>query len=149
MLAIRLQRVGRRGHASFRVIVQDSRWSPKSGKFVAHLGSYDPHSKTAVIKKDETELYLKNGAQPSDRVAKLLKNDGIKLPKWFSFSPDKKTTIKNPDKLRKNQAPSSKNPETEKPTKEAETDKDKSEDKNKVEEIPDKTPTEEKTTEKK
>jgi small subunit ribosomal protein S16 len=41
-----MQRTGRRGHAMFRVIVQDSHRSPTSGKVVAFLGSYDPHTKS-------------------------------------------------------------------------------------------------------
>lgn len=117
MLAIRLQRTGRKGHASFRVIVQDSHWSPKRGKVVHQLGSYDPHTKTAVLAKDKAEFYLSHGAQPSDRVARLLKAEGVKLPKWVELTPDKKRTIRNPDKLRKNRPAGA--PEPEKPTKEA------------------------------
>ncbi len=102
MLAIRMQRTGRRGHASFRVVVQDSRQTPTSGKVVALLGDYDPHNKTASLAKDKTEFYLKNGAQPSERAAKLLKAEGIKLPKWVQPLETKKRSIRNPDKLRKN-----------------------------------------------
>ncbi len=102
MLAIRMQRIGRRGHAQFRVVVQDSRQSPKSGKFVALLGSYNPHTKATSLVKDKAQTYLDNGAQPSDRVALLFKSEGVKLPKWVSV-PDKKAgKIKNQEKLRKN-----------------------------------------------
>lgn len=86
----------------YRVVVQDSRSAPTSGKFVALLGNYDPHNKIAVITKDKAELYLKNGAQPSDRVVKLFKSEKINLPKWVKVPADKKQTIRNPDKLRKN-----------------------------------------------
>jgi len=51
----------------FRVVVQDSRVTPTSGKVVAFLGSYDPHAKTAVLDKEKAATFLKNGAQPSDR----------------------------------------------------------------------------------
>ena len=119
MLAIRLQRTGRKGHASFRVIVQDSRWSPKSGKFVSHLGSFDPHTKKAVLEIEKAQHFLKNGAQPSDRVARLLKAEGVKLPKWVELTPDKKRAIRNPDKLRKNRPASV--PESEKPAPPAQT----------------------------
>ena len=102
MLAIRMQRTGRRGHAQFRVIVQDARRSPSSGQVVARLGSYNPHTKIAALNSEKTSLYLQNGAQPSERVAKLLKKEGIKLPHWVSFASDKKSAIKNPDKLRRN-----------------------------------------------
>jgi len=102
MLAIRMQRTGRKGHAEFRVVVQDSRRSPSSGKIVAQIGHYNPHTKEAVLAKDKAEFYLKNGAQPSDRVAKLLKAESVKLPKWVEFEGKKKRTIRNPEKLRRN-----------------------------------------------
>ena len=102
MLDIRMQRMGRKGHPTYRVVVQDSRWAPSSGKFVASLGSYDPHTKQNSLVKEKAEFYLKNGAQPSDRVAKLFSNEGIKLPEWVKVSADKKREIRNPDKLRKN-----------------------------------------------
>jgi len=108
MLAIRMQRTGRSGHAQFRVIVQDSRAHPKSGRVVEYLGSYNPHTKQAQLDKDTISSYLKNGAQPSDRVAKLLKKEGLKLPSWVSISPDKKRKIRHPDKLRRNAPPEQK-----------------------------------------
>lgn len=104
MLAIRLQRTGRKGHAMFRMIVQDSRWSPKSGKVVARLGSFDPHAKVLSVDKDKAAFYLKNGAQPSVRTALLLKKDGVKLPAWVEMPYKKSNSIKNPDKLRRNQS---------------------------------------------
>lgn len=82
MLVIRLQRVGRRGKALYRVIVQDSRQSPKSGKMIARLGSYDPHTKVANIEKEKIAEFIKNGAHPSERLARLLKKEGLKLPAW-------------------------------------------------------------------
>ena len=102
MLAIRLQRTGRRGHAQFRLIVQDSRFSPTSGRVVAQIGHYNPHSKEAVIDSEKLTKYLKNGAMPSDRAARLMQKEGIKLPAWVSLAPDKKRAIKTPDKLRRN-----------------------------------------------
>jgi len=102
MLAIRMQRTGRKGHAMFRVVVQDSRRTPTSGKIVAQLGSYDPHTKTAQLVKDKASFYLEHGAQPSDRAARLLKSEGVKLPKWVSLEGKKSGAIKNPDKLRRN-----------------------------------------------
>ena len=82
MLVIRMQRTGRKGHAQFRVVVQDSRRTPTSGRVVARLGSYDPHTKTATLDKEKAGYYLEHGAQPSDRVARLLKSEGVKLPDW-------------------------------------------------------------------
>jgi len=100
MLAIRMQRTGRKGHAMFRVIVQESRLAPTSGKVVAGLGSYDPHAKTVVLDKAKAEFYLKNGAQPSERVARLLKAEGVKLPAWVNLPEGKQGSIRNPDKRR-------------------------------------------------
>lgn len=103
MLAIRLQRTGRSGHAQYRVIVQDAHKSPTSGRVVAYIGSYDPHAKTVTVKKEQAQFYLDHGAQPSERVAKLLKEEGVKLPKWVAFSEPKERKTRNPEKLRKNQ----------------------------------------------
>lgn len=103
MLAIRMQRTGRKGHAMFRVVVQESRTTPTSGKVVALLGSYDPHAKTAVLDKLKAETFLKNGAQPSDRAASLLKHEGVALPAWVAVNGGKAGKLRNPEKLRKNQ----------------------------------------------
>lgn len=121
MLVIRLQRTGRSGHASFRIVVQDSRQSPTSGKFVALIGNYDPHSKTVNIDKDKALTFIKNGAQPSDRVAGLLKKEGVKLPDWVSVSADKTRTTRNAEKLRKNRPAEEKAAEAKAKDKPAET----------------------------
>ena len=102
MLVIRMQRTGRKGHAQFRVVVQDSRRTPTSGRVVAQLGSFNPHTKEAVLNKEKAEFYLKNGAQPSDRAARLLKREGVKLPDWVQLSAEKKRDIRNVEKLRRN-----------------------------------------------
>lgn len=100
MLAIRLQRTGRSGHSQFRMIVQDSRFSPKRGKVVAYLGSYNPHTKAATLDSQKASEYLKNGAQPSDRAARILKKEGIKLPGWVSLDQPQKRTTRHPEKRR-------------------------------------------------
>ena len=100
MLVIRMQRSGRKGHAMFRVVVQDSRRTPTSGKLVAQLGSFDPHAKVIIIDKEKTQFYLDNGAQPSDRVARLLGTEGIKLPKWVVTPDAKKRPVRNVEKRR-------------------------------------------------
>ena len=48
-------------------------------------------------------VYLKNGAQPSSRVAFIFKKEGIKLPSWYKEAPKKSSKPKHADKLRKNQ----------------------------------------------
>ena len=100
MLTIRMQRKDRSGHAKFRVIVQDSRFHPSSGRVIAYVGSYNPHTKTAALDGEKISAYLTNGAQPSDRVAKLLQKEGIKLPDWFKASAPKSGKVRNPDKRR-------------------------------------------------
>jgi small subunit ribosomal protein S16 len=102
MLVIRMQRTGRSGHAQFRVVVQDSRRTPTSGKIVAQLGHYDPHSKQTVLDKEKATFYLTNGAQPSERVARLLKSEGVKLPSWVAIDDSKAGKIRNIEKLRRN-----------------------------------------------
>ena len=99
MLTIRMQRTGRKGHAMFRVVVQDSRVTPTSGKVVAALGSYDPHAKTTTLDKEKAATFLKNGAQPSDRAAALLKSEGVKLPKWVVLDTKKAGKLRNAEKL--------------------------------------------------
>ena len=74
---MRLRRMGAKKKPFYRVIVADSR-SPRDGRFIAEVGTYDPNQEPSVIKFDEaTKERLANGAQPTDRVAKLLKTAGI------------------------------------------------------------------------
>lgn len=102
MLAIRLKRTGRSGHSQFRVVVQDSHFHPSRGRVVAYLGNYDPHTKNVQIDKESAAKYLNNGAQPSDRVARLLQKEGVDLPKWVKLSEPKQRTTRNAEKLRRN-----------------------------------------------
>lgn len=104
MLAIRLQRIGRAGYPVYRVAVQESQRHPSSGRVVAYVGSYNPHTKEVKIQKEAAEKYLANGAQPTPRVVKLLKQEGVTLPKWVKeHDTAQKGAIKNAEKLRKNQ----------------------------------------------
>lgn len=103
MLAIRMQRTGRKGHAQFRMIVQDSRRTPTSGRVVANLGSYNPHTKQAIIDTEKASTFLQNGAQPSERVVVLLEKEGVAMPKWVTPRTKKERAIKNAEKLRRNQ----------------------------------------------
>jgi small subunit ribosomal protein S16 len=104
MLAIRLQRVGRKDYAMYRMAVQESRRHPSSGRVVAYVGTYDPHTKYTKVQVELAQKYLDNGAQPSPRVVKLLKEAGVKLPNWVVKFDNKKTKdIRNIEKLRKNQ----------------------------------------------
>jgi len=102
MLAIRLQRTGRKGHAQFRIIVQDAHRSPVSGNVVARIGNYDPHTKAVVLDKEKASFYLENGAQPSPRITYILQKEGVKLPSWVKVETDKQKSIKHTEKLRRN-----------------------------------------------
>ena len=104
MLAIRLQRVGRAKYPTYRLAVQESQRHPSSGRVVAYVGSYNPHTKDANVQVEAAQKYLDNGAQPTPRVVKLLKDAGVKMPSWVKVaSVDAKKSTRNPDKLRKNQ----------------------------------------------
>lgn len=102
MLAIRLQRVGRKGNAAYRLIVQEAQKNPSSGRVVAFLGSYNPHTKESNIKYDVAQKFLDNGAQPSPRAVKLLQSAKLKLPAWVKAYKNSSKSIKNIEKLRKN-----------------------------------------------
>lgn len=103
MLAIRLQRVGRQGYATYRLAVQEAQRHPSSGRVVAYVGSYNPHTKVASVQVELAQKYLGNGAQPTPRVARLFKDAGVVLPDWVKQPAHKTRTIRHADKLRRNQ----------------------------------------------
>lgn len=103
MLAIRMQRKGRAHYPTYRIVVQEAQRHPLSGRVVAEVGNYNPDTKATVLDKEKVEKYLKNGAQPSSRVAFILKKNGIELPKWYKEPTAKNKVAKHADKLRKNQ----------------------------------------------
>lgn len=104
MLAIRLQRIGRKGYPVYRLAVQEAQRHPSSGRVVTYVGSYNPHTKEANIQVESAQKYLDNGAQPTPRVVKLLKDAGVKLPKWVKEpATSKQKATRNAEKLRKNQ----------------------------------------------
>lgn len=118
MLAIRMQRTGRSGHAQFRMIVQDRRFHPSSGRVVAYLGNYNPHTKESSFDKEKLQSYLTNGAQPSPRVVKLLKKEKIKLPEWVKEPAPKEKATRNPDRRRSTRPEGSPEPEAKAPAEE-------------------------------
>ena len=75
---MRLMRMGQKKAPFYRVVVADAH-SPRDGRFIDEVGYYDPTVEPSVIKFDEenTKKWLANGAQPTDRVAKLLKSAGL------------------------------------------------------------------------
>lgn len=103
MLAIRLQRLGRKAHPVYRIAVQESQRHPSSGRVVAYVGSYNPHTKETKIDAEKVSFYLQNGAQPTPRVVRILSEQKVDLPAWVKKAGEKKSAIRNPEKLRKNQ----------------------------------------------
>ncbi len=78
MLRIRLRRVGKKKQPMYRIVVADSR-APRDGAFVEVLGQYHPlaNPSTIVLDAERARHWLDRGAQPSDRVAKLLAIEGV------------------------------------------------------------------------
>jgi small subunit ribosomal protein S16 len=104
MLAIRLQRVGRKGLAIYRIAVQEAQRHPSSGRVVAYVGTYNPHTKEVNVNVETMQKHLDNGAQPTPRIVKLLAGTDVKLPSWVKTADDdKKKSTKNTEKLRKHQ----------------------------------------------
>ena len=73
MVKIRLQRVGKKKAPFYHVVVADSR-SPRDGKIIEQLGTYDPMTDPATINldKEKVEKWIKNGAKPTDTVKALI-----------------------------------------------------------------------------
>ena len=75
---IRLKRLGQKKSPFYRIVVADER-SPRDGRNIAEIGTYDPNQELCVVKVDEeaAKKWLQNGAQPTDVVARLFKQAGI------------------------------------------------------------------------
>ena len=78
MVKIRLRRMGAKKHPFYRLVVADSR-SPRDGRFIEHLGYYDPMTEPVQVKIDVDKVmkWLQQGAQPSEAARSLLKREGI------------------------------------------------------------------------
>ena len=75
---IRLRRMGAKKNPFYRIIVADSR-SPRDGRFIEEIGTYDPLKDPSEIKVDEekAKAWIANGAQPTETVKKLLIRAGV------------------------------------------------------------------------
>lgn len=75
---IRLRRMGQKKAPYYRIIVADAR-SPRDGRFIEELGTYDPSTEPSTVKVNEelAKKWLANGAQPTEVVSKIFKNAGI------------------------------------------------------------------------
>ncbi len=75
MVKIRLQREGKKKAPFYHIVVADSR-SPRDGRIIEKIGSYDPMTKpsTVVLDNEKVAKWIKNGAKPTDTVKKLIEN---------------------------------------------------------------------------
>ena len=87
MLKIRMQRTGRINQPSFRIVVVEHTASPKAGKFVDRVGTYEPHSKTRVLDEAKIQYWLGVGAKPSATVHNMLVSLGLINAKKINVLP--------------------------------------------------------------
>ena len=73
MVKIRLQREGKKKAPFYHIVVADSK-SPRDGRIIEQIGTYDPMSNPSIINlnKEKVEQWIKNGAKPTDTVKKLI-----------------------------------------------------------------------------
>ena len=93
MLKLRLQRIGKRGQAYFRLVATEHTTKPQ-GKYLELLGSYDPHKKVLLAKSERIKYWLGQGAQLSPTANNLLITKGIiqgeKVKAWKAKKSDQK-----------------------------------------------------------
>ena len=135
MLKIRLQRVGRKNDASFRVVVIESQRGPKAGDALEVLGFYDPKKNVIEIKGDRATHWISVGAQVSDTVHNLLIKQKIIKGEKINVLPKKSPIKKEEASDEKGEGKVSEEPkqETEQKT---ETKEEKVDDKEEVKEKP-------------
>ena len=77
---IRLRRMGAKKAPFYRIVVADSRY-PRDGRFIEELGYYNPMENPPVVKldADKAKQWIRNGAQPTDTVKALRKNNGVEI----------------------------------------------------------------------
>ncbi len=78
MVKIRLRRMGAKKNPFYRIVVADSR-SPRDGRCIEEIGTYNPLADPAAVTVDteKAKTWIKNGAQPTDTVRGLLKKAGV------------------------------------------------------------------------
>ena len=78
MVKIRLRRMGAKKAPFYRIVVADAR-SPRDGRGIEEIGTYNPLTQPATVNVDveKAQAWIKNGAQPTDTVRTLLKNAGV------------------------------------------------------------------------
>lgn len=89
MLKIRMQRTGRINVPSYRLVVVEHTASPKAGRFLERVGSYNPTSKERHLVEDRIKYWISVGAQPSGTVHNMLVSAGILNGKKINVLPRK------------------------------------------------------------
>ena len=92
---LRLKRMGAKQKPFYRIIVADSR-SPRDGRFIETVGTYDPvkADNNIAVKEDRVAYWLDNGAQPTDTVKSILSKSGV----WATY---KNSKVKKAEKTTK------------------------------------------------
>ncbi|HWC10695.1 MAG TPA: 30S ribosomal protein S16 [Acidimicrobiales bacterium] len=90
---LRLMRMGKKKQPTYRVVVADGR-SPRDGRFIEALGTYEPRAEPSVVKLDNEKAvaWLRKGAQPTEPVQKLLKISGA----WDQYTQGSQATQGSP-----------------------------------------------------
>jgi len=96
MLRIRLRRSGKKNKPTYRLVVAEHT-APIGGKFIDHLGSYNPHTKALEVKKELVLTWLNKGALPSNTVARLLQKAAIDHSNIVVVNRPKKAPRKTPE----------------------------------------------------
>ena len=78
MVKLRLKRMGKKGAPFYRIVAADSR-SPRDGRFIEQIGTYNPTKaeNKVTLDKELTKKWLNNGAQPTDTVRSILSHEGV------------------------------------------------------------------------
>lgn len=78
MVKLRLKRMGKKGAPFYRIVAADSR-SPRDGRFIEQIGTYNPTKaeEKVTLDKELAKKWLSNGAQPTDTVSSILSHEGV------------------------------------------------------------------------
>lgn len=78
MVKLRLKRMGKKGAPFYRIVAADSR-SPRDGRFIEQIGTYNPTKaeEKVTLDKELAKKWLSNGAQPTDIVRSILSHEGV------------------------------------------------------------------------
>lgn len=98
MLAIRLQRTGRKNDPAYRFVVTEKKTAPAGGQFIEVLGAYTPKTDEVVLKADRLKYWLSVGAKPSDTAHNFLVKNGVIEGKKRNVLSKKSPTTKRKQK---------------------------------------------------